>query len=92
MISMGVPTGDGGGSKSGKLFVTRDDGDPGDDGHICINFIFEILPPSPSPYSQAQDPDGEFRWGVGDGGGGGNHFNFRRERPVPGVTCRSSRS
>jgi hypothetical protein len=36
MISMGVPAGVGGGSKSRKLSVTGDDDEPGDDGHISI--------------------------------------------------------
>jgi hypothetical protein len=40
MISMGVSAGVGGGSKTGKLFIPDDDGESGDDGHICNLFSF----------------------------------------------------
>ena len=74
MISMGVPAGGGGDGKSGKLFVTGDGGDPGDDALMYfLILIFYFCYPSPPPVLSPRS-----RWGFSGrvGGGGGGKPNF----------------
>jgi hypothetical protein len=89
MISMRVSAGGGGGGKSGKLFISGGDGDPRDDDHICINFIFEILPPPPSPFSKPKNLLGNSGGAWGAGGGEATFSAFDGNVLLPAVTCRS---